>query len=49
MQPDMIASAVHALHLLLEPTRLMVLVLGVLITIVVAVSPWRTSRTKVTP
>jgi hypothetical protein len=31
MQPDMIASAVHALHLLLGPTRLLILLLGVLI------------------
>src|SRR5256714_10088921 len=31
MQPDMIASAVHALQLLLEPARLLILIVGVLI------------------
>src|SRR5262249_22068568 len=31
MQPDMIASALHALQLLLEPARLMILCVGVLI------------------
>src|SRR3984957_15489444 len=39
MQPDMIASAVHALHLLLEPTRLMLLFLGVLIGLAIGVLP----------
>ena len=39
MQPDMIASAVHALHLLLEPTRLMILFLGVLIGLASACCP----------
>src|ERR1700681_4362235 len=31
MQPDMFASAVHALHLLVEPERLVILVVGVII------------------
>ena len=31
MQPDMFTSAVHALHLLLEPTRLLLLFVGVII------------------
>jgi putative tricarboxylic transport membrane protein len=39
MQPDMIASAVHALHLLLEPARLMILFLGVLIGLAIGVLP----------
>src|SRR6202161_4410554 len=39
MQPDMIASAVHALHLLLEPTRLLFLLLGVLIGLAIGVLP----------
>src|SRR5580693_4745681 len=39
MQPDMIASAVHALHLLLEPTRLMLLFLGVIIGLAIGVLP----------
>ena len=39
MQPDMIASAIHALHLLLEPARLMFLVLGVLIGLAIGVLP----------
>jgi len=39
MQPDMIASAVHALHLLLEPARLMILFLGVVIGLAIGVLP----------
>jgi putative tricarboxylic transport membrane protein len=39
MQPDMIASAVHALQLLLEPTRLLFLCLGVLIGLAIGVLP----------
>ncbi len=39
MQPDMIASAVHALQLLLEPMRLMILFLGVLIGLAIGVLP----------
>jgi putative tricarboxylic transport membrane protein len=39
MQPDMIASAVHALHLLLEPTRLLLLFTGVLIGLAIGVLP----------
>src|SRR5258708_2982176 len=39
MQPDMIASAVHALHLLLEPTRLMLLFVGVIIGLAIGVLP----------
>jgi len=39
MQPDMLASALHALQLLLEPTRLMFLFLGVLIGLAIGVLP----------
>jgi putative tricarboxylic transport membrane protein len=39
MQPDMMASALHALQLLLEPTRLMILLLGVLIGLAIGVLP----------
>jgi TctA family transporter len=39
MQPDMIASAVHALQLLLEPARLAILCLGVLIGLAIGVLP----------
>src|SRR5215831_18858963 len=39
MQPDMIASAVHALQLLLEPTRLLILFVGVLIGLAIGVLP----------
>src|SRR5271154_4833621 len=39
MQPDMMASAVHALQLLLEPTRLLILFLGVLIGLAIGVLP----------
>src|ERR1700730_13672427 len=39
MQPDMIASAVHALHLLLEPTRLLLLFVGVIIGLAIGVLP----------
>src|ERR1700692_3668465 len=39
MQPDMIASALHALHLLLEPTRLMLLFVGVIIGLAIGVLP----------
>jgi TctA family transporter len=39
MQPDMIASAVHALQLLLEPTRLLILLVGVLIGLAIGVLP----------
>jgi len=39
MQPDMLASAVHALQLLLEPMRLMILFLGVLIGLAIGVLP----------
>ena len=39
MQPDMIASAIHALQLLLEPARLMILVVGVLIGLAIGVLP----------
>ena len=39
MQPDMFASAVHALHLLLEPTRLLLLFIGVLIGLAIGVLP----------
>ena len=39
MQPDMLASALHALHLLLEPTRLLFLFLGVLIGLAIGVLP----------
>src|ERR1044071_1434440 len=37
MQPDMIASAVHALQLLLEPTRLGILLIGVMIGLAIGV------------
>ena len=37
MQPDMIASAVHALHLLLEPMRLLFLCVGVIIGLAIGV------------
>src|SRR5215469_13577382 len=39
MQPDMIASAVHALQLLLEPGRLLILFVGVLIGLAIGVLP----------
>src|SRR6202049_2464233 len=39
MQPDMIASAVHELHLLLEPARLGVLFIGVIIGLAIGVLP----------
>jgi TctA family transporter len=39
MQPDMIASALHALHLLLEPTRLLLLFVGVVIGLAIGVLP----------
>src|ERR1700680_656425 len=39
MQPDMIASALHALHLLLEPTRLLLLFVGVIIGLAIGVRP----------
>ncbi len=39
MQPDMIASAVHALQLLLEPARLLMLFIGVLIGLAIGVLP----------
>ena len=39
MQPDMIASAIHALQLLLEPTRLMLLFVGVIIGLAIGVLP----------
>ena len=39
MQPDMIGSAIHALQLLLEPTRLMILCVGVLIGLAIGVLP----------
>jgi len=39
MQPDMIASAAHALQLLLEPARLMFLCIGVLIGLAIGVLP----------
>jgi TctA family transporter len=39
MQPDMFASAIHALHLLLEPTRLMLLFVGVIIGLAIGVLP----------
>ncbi len=39
MQPDMLASALHALHLLLEPSRLLLLVVGVLIGLAIGVLP----------
>ena len=39
MQPDMLQSAMHALHLLLEPARLGILFLGVLIGLAIGVLP----------
>src|SRR6201993_3193090 len=39
MQPDMIASAVHALQLLLDPARLLILFVGVLIGLAIGVLP----------
>jgi putative tricarboxylic transport membrane protein len=39
MQQDMLPMAIHALALLLEPTRLMVLVLGVIIGLAIGVLP----------
>src|SRR6202163_814918 len=39
MQPDMLSSALHALQLLLEPTRLGILFLGVLIGLAIGVLP----------
>jgi putative tricarboxylic transport membrane protein len=39
MQPDMIASAVHALQLLLEPARLLILFVGVVIGLAIGVLP----------
>ena len=39
MQPDMLASALHALQLLLEPSRLLILVVGVLIGLAIGVLP----------
>src|SRR5437660_8301624 len=39
MQPDMIGSAIHALQLLLEPTRLMILCVGVIIGLAIGVLP----------
>src|ERR1700726_1652524 len=39
MQPDMIASALHALHLLLEPPRLLLLFVGVIIGLAIGVLP----------
>jgi putative tricarboxylic transport membrane protein len=39
MQPDMLASALHALQLLLEPTRLLLLLVGVLIGLAIGVLP----------
>src|SRR6202140_5272665 len=39
MQPDMLGMAVHALHLLLEPTRLMLLFVGVIIGLAIGVLP----------
>src|SRR5580693_7376784 len=39
MQPDMIAGALHALHLLLEPTRLLLLFVGVIIGLAIGVLP----------
>jgi TctA family transporter len=39
MQPDMLASAIHALQLLLEPARLMFLCIGVLIGLAIGVLP----------
>ena len=39
MQPDMLSMAWHALVLLLEPTRLAILTLGVLIGLAIGVLP----------
>ena len=39
MQPDMIASALHALELLLEPARMGILILGVVIGLAIGVLP----------
>src|SRR5512136_2657041 len=39
MQPDMFASAVHALQLLLEPARLLILFIGVIIGLAIGVLP----------
>ena len=39
MQPDMIASALHALQLLLEPARLLILFVGVVIGLAIGVLP----------
>ena len=39
MQPDMLASAIHALQLLLEPSRLLLLIVGVLIGLAIGVLP----------
>src|SRR5499427_4160833 len=39
MQPDMIASALHALELLLEPARLMILCVGGLVGLAIGVLP----------
>jgi putative tricarboxylic transport membrane protein len=39
MQPDMLASALHALQLLLEPSRLLLLLVGVLIGLAIGVLP----------
>jgi TctA family transporter len=39
MQPDMIGSALHALELLLEPARLMILCVGVLVGLAIGVLP----------
>src|SRR5277367_6027 len=39
MQPDMLASAFHALQLLLEPTRLLLLFVGVIIGLAIGVLP----------
>ncbi|MGA9892558.1 MAG: tripartite tricarboxylate transporter permease, partial [Xanthobacteraceae bacterium] len=39
MQPDMLASALHALQLLLEPTRLLLLLVGVVIGLAIGVLP----------
>ena len=39
MQPDMIGSAIHALQLWLEPARLMILCVGVLIGLAIGVLP----------
>ena len=39
MQPDMLASALHALQLLLEPARLLFLCIGVVIGLAIGVLP----------